>query len=98
MVFDIDHRAVLRFFKPLFPLFFGRPSQKIFFGKAFFVSKLLCSVTGQHHVGSFFHYLASNGNGVSDILHIEHCAAISLVIHDTGVQGDLTIAVRALGT
>ena len=92
-ILNIHHWLIFLFFKPFLPCFFRFCCQKLFGSKSIFQGKLTCSITHQHHVRCLFHNQSGNRNWMHNILHGSYRTTISQLIHDTCVQGHMSIPV-----
>ena len=95
VIFDVDASFIFRFNKPLFIVFLHRwyGHFECCFGKTVLKRPFLCTLTNKHYVGCFFHDRSSHINRVNDIFQKGYRTTSTVVVHYTGIQSDMTVAV-----
>src|SRR5215469_2489525 len=84
---------VTRLFEPLAPRSLRLGGQELLAAEAMLECELSGTITHQKSVGRLFHYLARHGNGMDHILQSCNRAEIPTIVHDDGIQRDMSVAV-----
>src|SRR5690606_10442659 len=90
VILDIDDRLILCGLEPFLPRLPGRFGQQILLLESVCQCKLERTLAHQHNVRRLFHHHARNGNGVLDVFEESHGSAVTMLIHNAGVEGYVT--------
>ena len=95
--FAVNRRLVVRGLQPFPPGLFRFGRQQLLPLKALLKRELQRAVADQQHVRRLLHHAPRDRDRVRDMLDRGHGAAVAVLIHDAGVERDVTVAIRIAG-